>query len=123
MNEARKCRLSSIGDYDPGDALRPPPKPHHLRSGGDKSGSLELDQERRREAKSVEQDRLGVSGGIAGEKFKGTLSFVHGGYRQFSRGPARTFFKGSQCWQTTHERTGLTVNFGAGRLNYMISSR
>jgi hypothetical protein len=77
MNEARECALSGVGDYDPGDALCASPKTHHLRTGRDKSGSLESRQQRRRETKPVEQDRLWISGGIVGEKFKGTLSFVH----------------------------------------------
>jgi hypothetical protein len=69
--------LSGFGDYEPGHTLRPPPNPRHLRAGGDKSGSLELGQQRQREPMSFEQGGLGVSGGIAKEKFKSTLSFVH----------------------------------------------
>jgi hypothetical protein len=82
MNEACKCPLSGIGDYYPCDALGSPPKPHHLRAGGDKSGSLELAQQCQGEPMSFEQGGLRVSCGIASEKFKSTLSFVHCGYTQ-----------------------------------------
>jgi hypothetical protein len=40
------------------------------------------------------------------------LSFVHRPLHASSPvAPRVHFFKGSRRWQTTHERTGLTVNF------------
>jgi hypothetical protein len=92
INETCKCLLPGVGDYNPGDALRPPPNPHHLRAGGDKSGSPELDQQCHRETMCVEQGRLSVSGGIAGEKFKGTSSFVHCRYTQVLPVTPRAYF-------------------------------
>jgi hypothetical protein len=67
MNETCKRALSGVGDYDPGDALRPSPNLHDLRAGGDKSGSLELAKQCQGEPMSFEQGGLGVSGGIASE--------------------------------------------------------